>query len=244
MLFTDGIILTMQDLREHDNFVLDIASTESIELSSKMAIAQRAVGYELASFLSNRETPISLDRVVVNDELRDLLAIQTLAAVYSDAYNRHLNDRYSGRAKEFRQASERNFQRYLQNGVGVAGTPVRRADRPTVTAVSGGELAPGMYVVQIAWEHLSRTVGERSEPVTVECLNGALDVAPVNVPPNMGGWHVFITSSELKPVRQNIGPIATDVVWTQSDPVRFDLPDIEPSGPDYYVRQATQMVRR
>ena len=28
MLFTDGIILSIEDLREHDNFVLDVASTE------------------------------------------------------------------------------------------------------------------------------------------------------------------------------------------------------------------------
>src|SRR5687768_9519668 len=115
MLFTDGNLITIEDLREHDNYVLEIASTESIELSSKLAVAQRAVGYELASFLSNRETAIALDRVVVNDELRDLLAYQTLAAVYSDAYNRHLNDRYLGRAKDFRQAADRSFRRFLHN---------------------------------------------------------------------------------------------------------------------------------
>ena len=46
MLFSDGIILSIEDLREHDNFVLDVASTEAIELSSKLAVAQREIGYE------------------------------------------------------------------------------------------------------------------------------------------------------------------------------------------------------
>ena len=54
MLFTDGIILGIDDLREHDNFVLDVASTEAIELNSKLSVAQREIGYELTSFLRTR----------------------------------------------------------------------------------------------------------------------------------------------------------------------------------------------
>lgn len=244
MLFTDGIILTIQDLREHDNFVLEIASTESIELNSKLAIAQRAVGYELASFLANRESPIALERVVVNDELRDLLAVQTLAAVYADAYNRHLNDRYLGRAKDFRVASERSFHRFLQNGVGITSSPVRRAERPNVSMLEGGILPAGVYVVQVSWQHATGRVGEKSEPVTIESNGGSIVIVPGNPPMGAAGWHGFIGGGDGKPVRQNESVIAVDATWTQAAALRNDLPGREPSGADYFVRQAAQMVRR
>jgi hypothetical protein len=244
MLFTDGTILTLQDLQDHDNFVLEVASTESIELSSKMAIAQRAIGYELASFLGTRETPLSLSRVVVNDELRDLVAIRALAAVYSDAYNRHLNDRYLGRAKELRQAGEHSFYRFLQNGVGISGTAVARAEKPMVTTLLNGELLPGSYVIQIAWQHAVGTVGELSEEVTVECPGGSLMIFPPASPTNINGWHAFIGTAGNKPMRQNATPVATNLEWEQSAPLRSDLNGPQPSGPDYYVRHSTHMVRR
>ena len=244
MLFTDGIILSSQDLREHDNFVLEVASTESIELSSKLAIAQRAVGYELASFLANREAPVALDRVVVNDELRDLLAIQTLAAVYSDAYNRHLNDRYLGRAKDLRNAGERSFRRYLENGVGITGIAVPRAAIPGVNMRPEGELVAGVYVVQLAWEHVAGTVGERSDLLSVDCSGGGFVVVPGKRPSSAAGWHVFIAQGDGTPTRQNEATIGAEVPWVQASSLRFDLPLTEPSGADYYIRQAAQMVRR
>ena len=244
MLFTDGTILTLQDLRDHDNFVLEVASTESIELSSKMAIAQRAIGYELASFLGSRETPISLNRVVVNDELRDLLAVRTLAAVYSDAYNRHLNDRYLGRAKELRQAGEQSYYRLLQNGVGIAGAAVSRAETPVVTTLLDGELLAGLYSVQIAWQHAGGAVGERSEEVTAECLGGSLMIIPPATPAQITNWHVFVGSNGGDLTRQNATAVPANEVWTQSLALRSDLTGPNPSGADYYVRQATHLVRR
>src|SRR5688572_28892360 len=91
MLFTDGTILSMQELREHDNFVLDVASTESIDLGSKLAIAQREIGYESQSFLTTRRASAELSHVVVNQQMRDLLALHVLRIVYRDAFNLHLN---------------------------------------------------------------------------------------------------------------------------------------------------------
>lgn len=244
MLFTDGTILTQQDLREHDNFILEIASTESIELSSKLAIAQRAIGYELASFLTNRETPVPLGRVVVNDELRDLLAIQTLALVYRDAYNRHLNDRYAGRVKEFSEATERGFRRLLHNGVGVVSLAVARAEAPTVNIIDGNSPDAGLYTVQIAWQHVAGGVGERSNLVSTDSAGGNLIVVPPSAPPNMAGWHVFIGLSDAVATRQNNTVIAVDAHWTQAASLRQDLSGPDPSDADYYVRQSAQLVRR
>ena len=244
MLFTDGIILCPEDLREHDNYVLEIASTESIELSSKLQVAQRWVGYELSSFLLNREAHVGISHVFVNDELRDLLAVQTLAAVYRDAYYRHLNDRYEARAKEFNGLADRSLQRFLQNGVGLVTYPVPRARQPQVDAAVSGGLAPGMYTVTIAWQHSSGTVGEFSEGVQVEALDGGLTIIPPAAPQGVSGWHVIVGFSEAEPTRQNDAPIGPTLPWTQAAALRADLAAPQPSAPDLYIRSTTPRVRR
>ena len=117
----------LQDLREHDNFVLDVASTEAIELSSKLAVAQREIGYELSSFLMTRccgNGPRSCGR---DGAIERSAATHTLSSVYRDAYNPHLNDRYLGRWKEFTNSSERGLLRFLHNGVGIAAVAVPQA---------------------------------------------------------------------------------------------------------------------
>jgi hypothetical protein len=244
MLFTDGIILCSETLREHDNYVLEIASAESIELSSKLQVAQRWVGYELTSFLLNREAHVGISHVFVNDELRDLLAVQTLAAVYRDAYYRHLNDRYEGRAKEFNALADRSLQRFLQNGVGLVTFAVPRAQQPQVDAAVAGGLAPGMYTVTIAWQHSSGTVGEFSEAVQVEAVDGGLTIIPPAAPQGVSGWHVFVGFNEEEPARQNDAPIAPGTVWRQAAALRSDLVGPQPSAPDSYIRSSTPRVRR
>ena len=244
MLFTDGIILTPHELREHDNHILEVASTESIELSSKLAISQRSIGYELTSFLVNRDLPIDLGRVIVNDEVRDLLAVRTLAAVYSDAYNRHLNDRYLSRWKEFQEASERGLRRLLDNGVGVTATPVQRAAKPLIADADSGALEPGDYEIEIAWQHFGGKIGEKSVSVVAGASSGGLVIRPNDRPINMAGWHIFIGFSGGSKFRQNDTPISVDGSWSQTTALRNDLSDMTVSGPDYYVRAADQRVRR
>ena len=243
MLFTDGTILSIQELREHDNFVLDVASTESIELSSKLAVAQREIGYEIQSFLITRSAGSDLHSVVVNPQLRDLLATYTLSIVYRDAYNIHLNDRYLGRWKEFTRASERGLLRLFQNGIGIASIAVPQAPKPSVSISPDGGLAAGMYSIQTAWQHLAGTIGERSIAVLAECSGGSVSVNTGTAPPNISGWHVFIADLDASPMRQNPEPLALGSPWTQGAALRQDLNGPESSGPDYYVRNSGQISR-
>lgn len=242
MLFTDGIILTIQDLREHDNLVLDVASTEAIELSSKLSVAQRDLGYDLSSFLTGNGVGIDLSRVVVTNQLRDLLAAYTLAAVYSDAYNTHLNDRYLGRWKEFATTKERGLLRLLATGIGISAAPMSRAEAPAVETSSTGDLSAGSYSIQILWQHLAGNIGEKSVPVLVDFEGGSIAVKPVKTPPNAAGWHVFIGAQDAAD-RQSTSLLAPGQTWTQAADLRSDLTGPEVSGPDYYVRNSGHIVR-
>ena len=243
MLFTDGTILSIQELREHDNFVLDVASTESIELNSKLAVAQREIGYEIQSFLKTRCVGSDLDAVFVNQQLRDLLVTHTLSIVYRDAYNLHLNDRYLGRWKEFTRASDRGLLRLFLNGVGIAAVAVAQAPQPSVAVSPDGGLAAGIYGIQSAWQHLTGTIGERSVSVLAECSGGSISVNPGPAPLNVSGWHVFIADLDAVPARQNPSPLALGSIWTQGAALRVDLPGPVVSGPDYYVRSSGQISR-
>ncbi|HYI96452.1 MAG TPA: hypothetical protein VEX68_23115 [Bryobacteraceae bacterium] len=243
MLFTDGTILSIQELREHDNFVLDVASTESIDLSSKLAVAQREIGYEIQSFLTTRRASAELSNVVVNQQMRDLLATHVLSIVYRDAYNLHLNDRYLGRWKEFTRASERGLMRLYQNGIGITTVAVAQAAKPTVTVSPDGGLASGMYAIHTAWQHISGTIGERSPAMIVDCSGGSIGVDPGRAPINAVGWHVFAAELDSPASRQNHSILAPETVWTQSAALRQDLAGPEVSGADYYVRSAGLLSR-
>ena len=243
MLFTDGTILGMQELREHDNFVLDVASTESIDLGSKLAVAQREIGYEIQSFLTTRRASAELSHVVVNQQMRDLLALHVLSIVYRDAYNLHLNDRYLGRWKEFTRASERGLLRLFQNGIGVTAVAVPQAAKPNFTVSPDGGLAAGMYVVHTAWQHISGTIGERSVGVIIDCSGGSISVNPGPAPSNVAGWFVFVSELDSPSARQNQSILAPEAEWTQSAVLRRDLAGPEVSGPDYYVRSAGLLSR-
>lgn len=244
MLFSDGIILGIDDLREHDNFVLDVASTEAIELNSKLSVAQREIGYELTSFLRTRCPGTDLGNVVVTGQLRDLLVIHTLSAIYRDAYNLHLNDRYLGRWREFTKASERGLLRLLHNGVGMAAVPVPQAEKPEVVASGQGGLIQGTYSVQVAWQHVTGNIGEKSTSVATDLpTGGALTIDPGVGPSNTFGWHVFLGFQDGEPKRQNEAALPVGISWTQAADLRFDLAGPDATGPDYYVRNSGQIAR-
>lgn len=244
MLFTDGTILNIDDLREHDNFVLEVAGTEAIELNSKLSVAQREIGYELTSFLRTRCPGTDLRNVIVTGQLRDLLVIHTLSAVYRDAYNLHLNDRYLGRWREFTKASERGLLRLLHNGVGMAAVPVPRPAKPEVSTSGQGGLAQGAYAIQTAWHHVTGIIGEKSAPFSVDVsTEGTITIDAGIAPPNTLGWHVFIGYQDEIPLRQNETALPVGVLWTQAAGLRYDLVGPEPTGPDYYVRNSGQIAR-
>ena len=130
MLFTDGIFWAFRTSASTTISFLDVASTEAIELSSKLAVAQREIGYELSSFLNDAVLPDGLGQVVVTEQFRDLLATHTLSIVYRDAYNMHLNDRYLGRWKEFTKSSQRRLLRFFQAALELRPSLFHRLARP------------------------------------------------------------------------------------------------------------------
>ena len=68
-LFNDGNLTTSEDLRAVESAILDVASTEGIELDKKLQVASREIGARITEFLlDNGDNPArarDLQNVVV-----------------------------------------------------------------------------------------------------------------------------------------------------------------------------------
>src|SRR5436190_755350 len=117
-LLTDGQINDTQDLRNYENGILDVASSENIDLTGKMALAQDEISTGMLTYLlkqtgrdvrffpyqlsgESARRVIGVSDVAITPQLKRWHALKTLSLAYADAYNNQLNDRYNGKWKEY-----------------------------------------------------------------------------------------------------------------------------------------------
>src|SRR5437660_1117827 len=95
-LFTDGPLSTSGELQQYENGILNVASTENIDITGKGLLAQGEIATELLLFLERNSfsnagllvrQSIGVGDVVITEPLKRWHAYKTLALVYQDAYN-------------------------------------------------------------------------------------------------------------------------------------------------------------
>lgn len=152
-LYTDRAVFGLAELAAQETGLEETASSEKINLTTKIELAREEVGLELLARLTATDAvAIELSRVVVTTPLRLWQVFHTLEIVYRDAYHNQLNDRYKGKWREYRELSKWAGSMLAQIGVGVAANPVPEAAAPVVDVVAGG-LAAGEYFARIAWKN-------------------------------------------------------------------------------------------
>src|SRR5260370_23923411 len=123
--FTDGPIHTSGELQNYDTAILNVASTEGIDVTSKGILAQEEIATELLLFLNRNSNfdpqylvrrRIGVGDVVLTPPLRRWHAYETLALVYRDAYNNQLNDRYQGKWKEYAEFASNAAETLFEAG--------------------------------------------------------------------------------------------------------------------------------
>lgn len=247
-LFTDGTISTLEDLKAYESSVLETASTEGIDLTSKLLLAQRETGFEVTAFLA-RQGHISpgqdLGRVIVTEPLQHLHRLRALELIYRDAYNSQLNDRHLGKWKKYAQLSHRATELLFDIGVGLTNTPIARGSAAVVNLVPGGALPATTYYVSLAWQLSSGFSGERSTAAVIPAGPGTLlSVSAPAAPPNAVSWNVYCGASDNEMRRQNPIPMGLGESWIEAaSGLRSDLPDTPSQTPDYYVT-ARRVLRR
>lgn len=233
MLFTDGHISTIEELSAQDSSVLDVSSTEAINLTAKLGLAQEELGIELRAALARSRLsgndsmfwwpgdPVAntsryqLRDVVVTPALRLWHTFYTLALVYRDAYNSQLNDRYLGKWRQYRDLAGWASDRLFQAGIGTVSDPLPIAEVPELTAQPGNFSALTNYV-QVSWLNARREEGMSSPVASLDTLDQTtLQVRPVNPPIQVKAWNVYAGDTVNTISRQNTSPLDLTEVWVE-----------------------------
>jgi hypothetical protein len=246
-LFTDRNIASIEDLKDYESAVLQTASIEGIDVSAKLKLAQRGIGFEIAAYLARHgfTAPSDLDRVVVNEALLHWHCLHTLELIYRDAYNSQVNDRYMGKWKEYAQTAARAGATASSLGIGMVSTPLPKALAPTVSAEPGGALGVRTYFVAVAWQAGNGSTGERSDPMaTSASISTLIRVTSGTAPASATGWYVYAGESDTDMRRQNALPIAVGSSWLEAaNGLISTLADVPVQSPDWYVRNHRVLPR-
>jgi hypothetical protein len=221
-LLIDGPISSIEDLHGYDTQLLDMANTEGIDVTRKLALAQEEVEIEVRLLLERMSTlgqpygPADIRPVVVTAPLQAWHAYRALEMVYRDAFQSQLNDRYAAKRDQYREMAQWAYERVVQSGLGMTADPLRRAPVPAVSAVTGG-LADGTYYVAISWTNAGGYEGASSAPAKITTSGRTFQVTPGEAPSNARGWNVYAGTSPWSLYRQNAPVLALDAVWIEPD---------------------------
>ena len=229
-LFTDGPISAAADLQRYENSILDVATSEGIDLGSKLGLAQEELENQLLLFLLRQPTSQEcswgfrrtrgVKDVAVTVPMQQWHVHKTLALVYRDAYYNQLNDRYQAKWAEYETLAKASEKAYFQIGVGLVPDPVPKATAPTLSKIRGPG-ASGTLFVAVTWVNSLRQEGTPSDLVSLGTSQGeALVVTPGAAPEDIKSWNVYVGTSPSSVSLQNDAPLAAGSAWTmQSGPV-------------------------
>jgi hypothetical protein len=222
-LFADGAISDLDDLAAQDSQLLDVASTEGVNVTQKITLAQGELEIELASMLESLRLaawPFSvilepaIGNIVVTPALQLWHTYRTLEMVYADAYSDQLNDRYAAKRDQFHEFANWAREKLIQTGLGICTTPIPQAETPLLNATPGN-LPDGTYYVTMAWINQIGQEGASGVPDAITTSSSTFEVQPATPPINANGWNVYVGQTSETMVMQNDEPIAAGQVWQQ-----------------------------
>ncbi len=252
-LFTDGSISSIEDLQGYDASVLEAANAEQLDLTVKLALAQSEIAIELEEFIRRRslQGPVELsqartglDQVVVTEPLRRWHSLLTLTLIYADVQSNHINSRYSGKWKEYRQRAIWAAEMLFRIGVGFVNDAVAKANPPEVR-LRPGSLEPTTYHVQIAWRNHGGEAGAPSEEVIYRPeIPGVIGVRAPEAPANASGYDIYVGTDAMAPTKQNGAIVALSQEWVMPETGLISGAGLTAGQkPDWYLRNDRVLQR-
>jgi len=251
-LFTDGPPSSIKSLTGIDSQLLNVASTEGIDVTHKLELAHEEIALDLDAWLKRAKPgerlmwtaeKAMLDRVVVTAALRLWHAYRTLELVYSDAYNSQLNDRYMGKRDQFEQMAVSYRERFIEAGAGMASSPLPRAATPALE-VASGSLLDNVYYVTAAWVNRAGEEGASAVAGAITTSSSSFSAQMGTAPANASGWNAYVGTDPDSMTLQNSSPLAVGAIWVQ--PVWIGVAGRTPGcgqAPNY-VQALTRTVLR
>lgn len=211
-LLVDGDLNRIEDLKAQDSSVLDVASSEGIDLEAKLNLAWQEIQAEVESFLV-QEGGATVEQVAVSMACRAWHVWKTLEAVYRDAFFSQLNDRYGQRWRHWATLAEQQRVRVFDMGLKVVSQPMPRPVDVEVE-VTAGNLPAGSYWLQAAFVSEG---GAESAPSRVRALGA---VGPhgltVRVPGTLA-WNLYAGLAPGQVTLQNAEPVAAGEAWVMPE---------------------------
>ena len=255
-LFTDANVVSLDDLLEFENSLVQVSSTYNIDVTTKINLAIGAVGDRLMLWLLQvgaadpqwfTRRVIGLSTVVVTSTLHRWLCFDSLSRFFAEAYNAQLNTRYQGKWTEYEQLASEAADMVFMSGLGVVYAPLPEPGMP-FASVQTGTLLQALFV-QTAWvdargneSALSPVNGlVLSQPSSVSVAVGAGTVVP---PPAAIGWNVYGSTTANNLTRQNATPLPAAASWQlpASGLISGPVP-LNGQQPDFYVLLSRQIQR-
>jgi hypothetical protein len=244
-LFTDGAVSGIEDLIAYESAMLDLATTEQIDLTVKLGLAQDELGIELEALLAGRESAPGLANIVVTGPLRKWHLFHTLALIHRDAYHRQLNDRYLGKWKEYQRLAAWARETLRQTGLGITYNPIPRAGKPQLSYAPASAVGAATYYVRAAWRNAEGEEGSPSEMAILSVPAGnALVVSIANAPARAVSWNVYVGFSVFEQTLQNEAPLGVSQSWTEpATGIRQGVPPGSGQEPDLTLRPGRTLLR-
>lgn len=255
-LFTDGPISSTEDLTAQDSQLLAVASTEGIDVTVKLGLAQDEVALEINALLTRMSyvdqlfwvvPQPTIANVVVTPALKLWHTYHTLELIYADAFSNQMNDRYAGKRDQFRTRAGWAYEQLIQTGIGIVANPIPRSSPPMATMAAvqqpGVPLPDGTYFVSVAWTNDRGEEGSCSEPTTVDTLFSTFLVTPGSPPGGPSGWNVYVGTAPDGLSLQNSAPIGTSQTWLQRSPLSLGRAPSAGQTPSYF-KQVPRMLQR
>jgi hypothetical protein len=221
-LFTDGPIHTSGELQNYDTAILNVASTEGIDVTSKGILAQEEIATELLLFLNRNSNfdpqylvrrRIGVGDVVLTPPLRRWHAYKTLALVYRDAYNNQLNDRYQGKWEEYAKFASNAAETLFEAGVGLVHRPVPKASPPLLMP-EAANVSGTRYYLRISWVSTLGQEGAVSDLLQATSADGSMVVVRSVTPaPGVDSWNVYAATVPQQMSLQNSSPLPISATW-------------------------------
>jgi hypothetical protein len=225
-LLTDTAIITVNDLTLFEGSLTQVASSHSINLDSKIALATSTVSDKVMLWLLNSggddpQAPLrrrlGVSTIVMTPELKRWLCFETLARVFGEAYNFQLNTRYQGKWNEYQQEASIAANLCYMSGIGVVSSPLSRPATPLVS-IQAGNIAAQNIIVATSWvDSASDESGLSGENAVVLGDNSSISVAMaegfLDAPESATGWNVYAGTQSGNLTKQNQNSLAVGVTW-------------------------------
>ena len=210
-LFVDGPASTIEDLVDQDAGLLDIAQSNSINVTTKLRLAQDEIRTDLQLWL-DRAMPavemlwrpvLRLGQIVVTPPLKRWETMHALGLVYRDAYFSQLVDRYQAKWQEFNKLAGDAREDFIASGLGLVTDPLPQAV-PPLLAASAAPQSGGTFYASVAWGNAAGQEGAASAASSITITDGNLmTVTAVDPPKNATGFNVYGGTSPVAMFLQN-----------------------------------------